>query len=208
MTFSDYVDDWFSQLLKEEFKGNEERCRKFMEDMGFTPIGDYLDEGETAWDFLNGLTDENNDIYGHAWRAFEYQRWTSILLDRDDFLREMFNDVAKEDYLLKDQDFVEPLIDDMVDHCDGYDNPIGFFKDLSYGGCASGMVGMFIYHSDCKEFYIRHIDSMEDFKAEFEEELGDPIRNKEKLPHYTFMCWLCYEETAYRIAQALWPEQF
>lgn len=208
MTFSDYVDDWFSQLLKEEFKGNEERCRKFMEDMGFTPIGDYLDEGETAWDFLNGLTDENNDIYGHVWRAFEYQRWTSILLDRDDFLREMFNDVAKDDYLLKNQDFVEPLIDDMVDHCDGYDNPIGFFKDLSYGGCASGMVGMFIYHSDCKKFYILHIDSMEDFKAEFEEELGDPIRNKEKLPHYTFMCWLCYEETAYRIAQALWPEQF
>lgn len=208
MTFSEYVNNWFSQLLEEEFKGDEERCREFVTDMGFDPISDYIDEGETAWDFLNGLTDENDDIYGHVFGALKCHCWTSICLYRDDFLREMFNYIAKNNYLLKNKDFVEPLIDDMVDNCDGYDNPIGFFKDLSTGGCASGMVGMFIYNYDCKKFYIRHIDSMEDFKTEFEGELGSPIINREQLPHYTFMCWLCYEETGYQIAQTLWPEQF
>lgn len=208
MTFSEYVDNWFMQLLEDNFEGDEQRCKEFMDDMGFTPISDYLDKGETAWDFLNGLTNDNDDIYGHIFGALKSDCWTSICLHRDDFLYEMFNDIANDNYLLKNKDFVKPMVEDMVDNCDGYDNPIGFFKDLSSGGCASGMVGMFIYNNDCKKFYINHIDSMEDFKAEFEGELGTHITNDNQLHHYTFMCWLCYEETGYQIAQSLWPEQF
>ena len=64
MTFSEYVDNWFMQLLEDNFEGDEQRCKEFMDDMGFTPISDYLDKGETAWDFLNGLTNDNDDIYG------------------------------------------------------------------------------------------------------------------------------------------------
>ena len=61
-----------------------------------------------------------------------------------------------------------------------------------------------------KDLYpdVEHIDDMEGFKEDFEDELGMPITNKEGLPHYTFMCWLCYEELAHRIAQELWPDKF
>lgn len=69
-----------------------------------------------------------------------------------------------------------------------------FFKDLQHGGCISGLIGEFIYNSDCKEFYIRHIDALKDFKQELEDELGEPIKNRHGVPHYVFMCWLCFEE--------------
>ena len=103
---------------------------------------------------------------------------------------------------------VDELIEDMAGHSENYDTPYGFFHDLSYGGCVSGMIGMFVYHSDCKRFYIEHIDDLEAFVEDFEEELGEPIQNKDHQPHYTFTCWLCYEELAYRIARTLYPDTF
>lgn len=69
-----------------------------------------------------------------------------------------------------------------------------FLEDLQQGGCISGMIGDFIYNSDCKEFYIKHIDELEQMKEDLEEELGEPIKNRFSVPHYTFMCWLCFEE--------------
>lgn len=74
-----------------------------------------------------------------------------------------------------------------------------FFEDLQYGGCISGLIGEFIYHNDCKEFYIKHIDALEEFKTELEEEMGEPIQNRHNSPHYTFMCWLCFEEYCYKL---------
>lgn len=69
----------------------------------------------------------------------------------------------------------------------------GWVEDVTVGGCISGIVGEFIYHSDCKEFYIKHIDELEDMKKELEDEMG-PINNRHELPHYTFVVWLCFEE--------------
>lgn len=37
----------------------------------------------------------------------------------------------------------------------------GVFKDLSYGGCASGMVGELIYTADAAKFYRRHVDDID-----------------------------------------------
>lgn len=99
--------------------------------------------------------------------------------------------------------FVNPMLRDMHDHFDGYDDAFGFFKDLQYGGCQSGMVGMFIYNSDCAKFYKRHCEDMEAFKEELEDEMGDNIPNRSQVPHYTFMCWLCYEETAHIVSEDL-----
>jgi hypothetical protein len=79
------------------------------------------------------------------------------------------------------------------------ENLKGFFKDLQQGGCISGMIGEFIYHTDCKEFYIKHIDDLEEFKNDLEDNLGDKIENRHNLPHYTFMCWVCFEEFAFDI---------
>lgn len=99
--------------------------------------------------------------------------------------------------------FVNPMLRDMHNHFGGYEDAFGFFKDLAYGGCQSGMVGMFIYNTDCAKFYKKHMEDMEAFKEDLEEEMGDSIPNRNQVPHYTFMCWLCYEEVARIVSEDL-----
>lgn len=74
-----------------------------------------------------------------------------------------------------------------------------YLEDLQKGGCQSGFVSEFVYHASCKEFYIKHIDELEDIRTELEDNLGEAVSNKHNLPHYTFMCWLCFEEYCYSI---------
>jgi hypothetical protein len=74
-----------------------------------------------------------------------------------------------------------------------------FLEDLQQGGCVSGMIGEFIYHSDCRTFYIKHLEDLENIKKELEDSFGEPIANRYDSPHYTFMCWLCFEEYCYNI---------
>jgi hypothetical protein len=87
---------------------------------------------------------------------------------------------------------------------DGYDGKKkeqlkSFLEDLQRGGCISGMIGEFIYHSDCKDFYISNLDDLEDIRKDLEDSLGEPISNRYESPHYTFMCWLCFEEYCFDI---------
>lgn len=74
-----------------------------------------------------------------------------------------------------------------------------FLEDLQKGGCISGMISQFIYHADCKKFYIQHLDDLEDIRKEMEDSLGETVKDIYGLPHYTFMCWLCFEEYCYDI---------
>lgn len=74
-----------------------------------------------------------------------------------------------------------------------------FLEDLQQEGCSSGMIGKFIYHHDCKKFYIRHLDDLENIKNELENSLGETITNRFQNPHWTFMCWLCFEEYCFDI---------
>lgn len=199
-TFDEYVLDWWkgyigshqsdSKRLMETFIGEEET------------IEDYLDENETPYDWLSAQ-DNADEIYSHFFGYSREQLVFDDLPDTETFLTGMFKQAYTGKY-----DFVDELVEDMAAHADGYDTPYGFFHDLSYGGCASGMIGMFIYHSDCKTFYIQHIDDMESFVENLEDELGEHIPNRQQQPHYTFVCWLCYEELAYSIARTLYPENF
>lgn len=74
-----------------------------------------------------------------------------------------------------------------------------FLEDLQRMGCISGMIGDFIYHADCKNFYIKHLDDLENIREEIEDSLGESVKNRHRLPHYTFMCWLCFEEYCFDI---------
>jgi hypothetical protein len=74
-----------------------------------------------------------------------------------------------------------------------------YLEDTQKGGCMSGMVSEFIYHADCKEFYIKHIDDLEEIKTDLEDSIGEPIKNRHELPHYTFICWLAFEEYCYNL---------
>ncbi|KAF2080090.1 DUF7222 domain-containing protein [Flavobacterium sharifuzzamanii] len=78
-----------------------------------------------------------------------------------------------------------------------------FFLDLQQGGCISGMISEFIYHDDCRAFYIEHIDDLENIRAELEQAIGEPIENRFQTLHYTFVCWLCFEEYCYDLYSRL-----
>lgn len=199
MTFKEYVLDWFHQLVEEHYTDKEWQA-DLLHQLSYNET-EYLDEGVSIYDFLLEMSDEN-EIYEALFGYEAKVKTLDDLPDTEGFLTRMFQEVGK-DYI-KEYDFADELLEDMAGHCVNYTNPTGFFQDLQCGGCASGMIGMFIYHSDCKDFYINHIDSMEDFVEEFEDELGSPIKNETNMPHYTFICWVCYEELAFRIANELW----
>ena len=74
-----------------------------------------------------------------------------------------------------------------------------FLEDLQNGGCMSGIISEFIYHADCKKFYIEHLDDLENIREDLEDSLGEPVKNRHRLPHYTFMCWLFFEEYCFEI---------
>lgn len=102
----------------------------------------------------------------------------------------------------KDLEVAKAFNEIILQKMDGYDGTKkeqlkSFFEDLQNGGCQSGLVGEFVYHSDCKDYYIEHLDELEQMKLDLEDELGEAIQNKQSLPHYTFICWLCFEEYCY-----------
>jgi arginine deiminase len=92
----------------------------------------------------------------------------------------------------------------ILDNIESYDGKKkqqlkSFLEDLQRSGCICGMIGAFIYHTDCKAFYMEHLEDLENIKDDLEDSFGEPIPNRYKLPHYTFMCWLCFEEYCYNI---------
>ena len=202
-TFEKYVLNWWQKFVD----SHESEAKRLMELFigEEETIEDYLDEGETPYDWLIAKDEDYaEEIYENF---FGYNADRSILADdvpdTETFLIGMFKQAYTKKY-----DFVDELIEDMAGHACNYCTPHGFFHDISYGGCSSGMIGMFIYHSDCKRFYINHIDDLEAFVEDFEEELGERIPNKDHQPRYTFVCWLCYEELAHDIARTIYPESF
>ena len=171
--------EWFEKLTDKNKRSVAEEMEVFADDMDGV-AGDYIYS-------MNSLLGE------YGWNYTKE-------------IRKAIKEIISDD--LEQWSFVDDFVDDIVYHMTGYDNAEGFFKDLEYGGCSSGMIGMFIYHSDCKKFYIQHIDDMENMKEELEEEMGEPIQNRNHQPHYTFMCWLCYEEFANEVARLLFEDDF
>lgn len=201
-TFDQYVISWWREYV-ESHKSDQKRLMESFIGEEET-IEDYLDEGETPYGWLMAKDEcDAEEIYTHFFGYSGEDECFDDLPDTETFLIGMFKQAYTEKY-----DFVDELVEDMAGHAENYDTPYGFFHDLSYGGCSSGMIGMFIYHSDCKRFYIDHIDDLEAFVEDFEEEIGEHIPNKNHHPHYTFICWLCYEELAYNIGRTLYPENF
>lgn len=99
----------------------------------------------------------------------------------------------------------------ILSHLSGYDGNKkaqlkAFFEDMQQGGCISGIISEFVYHSDCKTFYVANIDELEEIKSDLEENIGEPIKNRHSLPHYTFVCWLCFEEYCYNLYNVIFEE--
>lgn len=99
-------------------------------------------------------------------------------------------------YIKEELSFEDDFKAIILSRIEDYDSPQNFFEDLQQGGCLSGLISEFVYNSDCKDFYIKHIDDLEWMREDLEDSIGEAIKNRHKLPHYVFMCHLCLEEYA------------
>ena len=197
--FNEYVIVWFQDFVSDH-EDNSEWVENLAGQLGYEH-----DDEETPLDYLQTMDDVDfiyTSLFGDK---------SCVLVDdlptTEDFVVKMLADTAA-DLGLSKYDFMGAFLGDMAEHIEGYNTPLGFFKDLDYGGCESGLIGMFIYNPDCKEFYIQHLDSMEDFKQDRENMMGTSVENTKDLPHYTFLCWFCYDEVGYEIGSALFPKAF
>jgi len=210
-TFDEYVIDWFQEYLSDHGEIEDFTLTVFnaiiTEREENESLEDFLGEGMTPLDYLLEMDAES--IYSKFF-GYDAMRDLSMTLpdlpSTSDFLEDMLKQ-CKECFN-REYDFFDEFIEDMASEAEGYSNPSGFFKDLQYGGCSSGMVGMLIYNTDCLEIYGRYANEMEEFREELEEEMGDRIVHSGSTYHYVWICWLCYEELAYRIAGILFPNDF
>ena len=118
--------------------------------------------------------------------------------------KSLTNLLNKSSYNNINYSFIDDFNEIIECQIDGYDGTAkqklkSFLEDMQRGGCMSGLIGDFIYNSDCKDFYIKHIDDLEEFKNELDEQIGEAIKNRHSLPHYTFIVWLCFEEYCYNL---------
>lgn len=210
MTFEEYVLDWWHGYLSE---ADDHTLKALMENLigEEETIEDYIpQDAETPYDWLMANMTNAYEIYG---KYFGYESRNGFcpdnMPDTFEFVYQMLKENASSNdvYCENLPSFAECFLEDIASHIERYNYPIGFFMDLQRGGCQSGMIGMLIYNSDCKDLYIKHIDDMEEYAEQIYEEVGY-VSNKRGIPHYTHICWLCYEEFAYKIGRALFPEQF
>lgn len=205
--FEEYVTSWFHEYI-ENHKDNEDLMLSLFN--AICPreegdsLSDWLDEDQTICDWLMDCSAE--DIYSSLFG------WSSVgcfddMPDTEGFVAEMLKDTCKRLDLYR-YEFTDEFIEDMACHITNYDNPLGFFQDLQNGGCASGMIGMLIYNSDCLALYGKYANDMEEFREELEDEIGSPIERDRNIRHYVWICWLCYEELGFQIARYLFEDEF
>lgn len=210
-TFKKYVTDWWQKYLSE---ADDETLRTMMENLigEEETIEDYIPEDAACpydWLMVNMTADE---IFKKYFGYEDDGLRPDSMPDKSEFVYQMLKENADwyvhstPDQAEKLPSFAEEFLRDMAEHITGYNNPLGFFMDLTHG-CVSGLIGMLIYNMDCKRIYIKHIDDMEEYAEQIYSEVGF-IENKHGAPHYTHICLLCYEEFGYQIGRALFPETF
>lgn len=95
---------------------------------------------------------------------------------------------------LADRSFSTDMQEILLDHMSKYDNPLTGLEEITTHGCVSGILTDFIYYSDTKEFYTKHIDDIESFIYDLEDDFGESI--KLNYPRYNSAVWLVTEESA------------
>lgn len=124
------------------------------------------------------------------------------VLSYEDRVLDSMMDKAFEKAGVDDYSFSEELKAIYKGHVESYPGVNDFFNDLAYGGCRSGMIGEFVWAEEIKEFYVKHIDDLESYKRDLEEELGEPIMDKD-LSQPELVTWLVVEDVARRVSDEL-----
>lgn len=144
------------------------------------------------------------------WCKNELQELTDAVHHRYGFTpADYFNEVVMEDALattfenagLDEYSFSADMQEVLLDHMSKYDNPLTGLEEITTHGCVSGILTDFIYYSDTKEFYTKHIDDIESFIDDLEDDLGESIRLDH--PRYNSAVWLVTEESARLVSDSL-----
>lgn len=205
--FEEYVTSWFHEYIENHKDDGDLMLSLFNaicpREEGDS-LSDWLDEDQTICDWLMDCSAE--DIYSSLFGSSGGGCFDDMP-DAEGFVAEMLKDTCKRLDLYR-YEFTDEFIEDMACHITNYDNPLVFFQDLQNGGCASGMIGMLIYNSDCLALYGKYANDMEEFREELEDEIGSPIERDRNIRHYVWICWLCYEELGFQIARYLFEDEF
>lgn len=205
--FEEYVTSWFHEYIENHKDDGDLMLSLFNaicpREEGDS-LSDWLDEDQTICDWLMDCSAE--DIYSSLFGSSGGGCFDGMP-ETEEFVAEMLKDTCKRLDLYR-YEFTDEFVEDMACHITNYDNPLDFFQDLQNGGCASGMIGILIYNSDCLALYGKYANDMEEFREELEDEIGSPIERDRNIRHYVWICWLCYEELAYKIARYLLEDEF
>ena len=96
------------------------------------------------------------------------------------------------------------VINDIISESNNYDGSLqerlnGYLKDVTYGGCVSGIVSMMVYYDDTVKFYNRYKQQIEDLALEFEFSI-----EKDDLRMYkNNMAWFAYETIANDVSTSI-----
>lgn len=88
---------------------------------------------------------------------------------------------------INDYSFSDELKEIFQTNIVDYERGAGFFDDLAHG-CVSGTLSEFIYYSDTKDFYLRHMDDIDNYINELEESIGESIKLDE--PRFNYAVWM------------------
>ena len=146
-------------------------------------LQDLLDDMKWCKNELQNLTDAVDYHYGFTPSDYFNEAVMKEALSR-----------TFEETGLSDRSFSADMQEILLDHMSRYDNPVNGVEEISTHGCVSGVLSDFVYYSDTKEFYTKHIDDIEDFIYDLEDDLGESITLDH--PRYNSAVWLVTEESA------------
>jgi len=118
--------------------------------------------------------------------------------DLEGAIKEIITEVTDVEW-----DFAEEFIDSYVGEMLQYQTAENFFIDLQHGGCQSGLVGGLVYYDDTRKIYINNMNSIDEYIAELESEMGVSVLGTDKQPRFNYAVWATYEEFARSIYSAL-----
>lgn len=134
-------------------------------------LQDLLDDMKWCKNELQNLTDAVDYHYGFTPADYFNEAVMKEALSR-----------TFEETGLADRSFSADMQEILLDQMSRYDNPV------------TGVLSDFVYYSDTKEFYTKHIDDIEDFIYDLEDDLGESITLDH--PRYNSAVWLVTEQCA------------
>ena len=197
--FSPRRQDFTIELMKTLY------CRDTLDDLKAQLASYDVNEQTMVWYGANrGEPRDLQDLLDDMkWCKNELQELTDAVDYHYGFTpADYFNEVVMEDALattfeemgLSDRSFSTDMQTVLLDHMSKYDNPLTGLEEICTHGCVSGILSDFVYYSDTKEFYTKHIDDIEDFIYDLEDDLGDTISLDH--PRYNSAVWLVAEQCA------------